>query len=1046
MNEPNFDRALAVIDAQKKSAKADMKQHADKLIQGFDKLDNSHAKRAVWELVQNASDLSENCEVEIDFSNFGFSFSHNGTPFISETLISLIKQVSSKNPDKKEDVGQFGTGFITTHSFGKIINLKSILKEGSFYIDIDNFKIDRYAKNSDELVDKLVIQEKMVYHILREGRVLEFPEIKTTFTYITNYPPDKDNITYAESNLHHYIPIVLGLNDSLKAIKVISSNNVVTYYKKGKEDKIGDIVSIPVLINDFPSKIFCLRTEDKAIQVVLPISENLISKPKDDSVAKLFLFFPLIGTEDWGCNFVIHSKLFAPTEQRDGLHLMSKNEQTQLKEAENRRIIDKATEMIFAFTETSAEAISDPINLTHINFNTTSNSELTNTYYKELKQKWVNKFISLKLVETAVGRETPANTLFLSSKLLIDDEYYESIYSIVSMFWKNKIPNKGIAQKWTEIVNEWNDDSIHFITIELLVDKIQEQGNLLKFDQAILHSLYVYFIKYNDLKLFEDFKLLPNIKNEFVKKGELKLPSNIDKKYIEVADILIPEVPKRYIKSNFSLGLEYSKHNRKNISDDFNTKIYSISKDVSTTKCVDIEFRDGLIALCSIFPTATSQSTRKQIMPKICSFYGINFEEYIIPSIDEEKFDYDYTPFRGLIKIFLYDIVIKGSTNAGWVEQEIAFLKECLSILTQFKDLKDILESIPVFPNQKYILCNQVDLKIEKNFPLADVDKEFLKEIYSNNLQDIKKDLVLNEFTSFIFHTNEQTGLELAGKLELLFKTNGSYEEITKHPNKAVIFQIVQKLTSNKEWSTFFPNLEDKKAIVMMAKISDPNIKDDLFSIIGLEDKEKIGALGELSRNPNLKRIIQLGKAALEEEFKNDADLDFKKKIGVHIENLIREKIKKELHDFSIKILEEQGGQDIVVKMNNVVVYYIEVKSRWDNRNSIIMSNLQIKRAVKQKNNYSLCCVEMCDYYPEDGNSRYEVQDIDLIIERIKVVNDIGIRIEPLISNAMFAEISENNVKLTDEYRALVPQTVVNTGMDLETFVDHLIILLRLSN
>ena len=119
MSITNFDRTLAVDEARKKSARADMKQHADKLIQGFEKLSESHAKRAVWELVQNACDLSDHCEIVIDFSNDQFSFTHNGKPFSSETLISLIKQVSSKTPDKTDDVGQFGTGFITTHSFGK---------------------------------------------------------------------------------------------------------------------------------------------------------------------------------------------------------------------------------------------------------------------------------------------------------------------------------------------------------------------------------------------------------------------------------------------------------------------------------------------------------------------------------------------------------------------------------------------------------------------------------------------------------------------------------------------------------------------------------------------------------------------------------------------------------------------------------------------------------------------------------------------------------------------------------------------------------------
>ena len=58
------------------------------------------------------------------------------------------------------------------------------------------------------------------------------------------------------------------------------------------------------------------------------------------------------------------------------------------------------------------------------------------------------------------------------------------------------------------------------------------------------------------------------------------------------------------------------------------------------------------------------------------------------------------------------------------------------------------------------------------------------------------------------------------------------------------------------------------------------------------------------------------------------------------------------------------------------------------------MSTNQSKKAAKYKDCYSLCCVEMCDYNPDDG-SRYEVNDLNKILDRIKFRNDIGGKIEP---------------------------------------------------
>src|SRR5690554_4115668 len=129
-NKASFNRDDATQRAKDEAVEADLKQHADKLIQGFEKMDNSHAKRAVWELVQNACDLTDHCEITIDFSGDQFRFTHNGALFTSNTLISLVKQVSSKSTENTDEVGQFGTGFITTHSFGKKFTIQSFLEEG----------------------------------------------------------------------------------------------------------------------------------------------------------------------------------------------------------------------------------------------------------------------------------------------------------------------------------------------------------------------------------------------------------------------------------------------------------------------------------------------------------------------------------------------------------------------------------------------------------------------------------------------------------------------------------------------------------------------------------------------------------------------------------------------------------------------------------------------------------------------------------------------------------------------------------------------------
>jgi hypothetical protein len=142
----------------------------------------------------------------------------------------------------------------------------------------------------------------------------------------------------------------------------------------------------------------------------------------------------------------------------------------------------------------------------------------------------------------------------------------------------------------------------------------------------------------------------------------------------------------------------------------------------------------------------------------------------------------------------------------------------------------------------------------------------------------------------------------------------------------------------------------------------------------------------------------------------------------------VREKIGNDLTDFEIKVEEQQGGQDIVVRRSNEIIYYIEVKSRWDNRNSITMSPLQMKNAVENQLKYSLCCVEMSNYKAGEED-RYNVSDINDILERITILPDIGGKIEPILTGILAVKDIENEISLTGDYRGVIPQPIVKQGM-----------------
>lgn len=88
--------------AERQDRMLDLLQHCSKISTGIDNLASNSGDRAIWELVQNAKDLSEECYICMQLTKDRFVFKHKGIPFNYETLTSLIKQVSSSEKQFRE--------------------------------------------------------------------------------------------------------------------------------------------------------------------------------------------------------------------------------------------------------------------------------------------------------------------------------------------------------------------------------------------------------------------------------------------------------------------------------------------------------------------------------------------------------------------------------------------------------------------------------------------------------------------------------------------------------------------------------------------------------------------------------------------------------------------------------------------------------------------------------------------------------------------------------------------------------------------------------
>ncbi|WDF77024.1 hypothetical protein PQ469_24375 [Mucilaginibacter sp. KACC 22773] len=229
---------------------------------------------------------------------------------------------------------------------------------------------------------------------------------------------------------------------------------------------------------------------------------------------------------------------------------------------------------------------------------------------------------------------------------------------------------------------------------------------------------------------------------------------------------------------------------------------------------------------------------------------------------------------------------------------------------------------------------------------------------------------------------------------------------------------------------------------MMLSIVTNESTKDDIFSIVILEENQ-LKALGKIIKRPNFEDILNKAIDAIRLEKERDSDWEHKYKIGTYIEDKIRLKLGTELSekiniDKGKKLEAEdiQGGQDIVISFNGDPLYYIEVKSRWDSRSSVSMSKLQLEKASKNIEIYSLISVDVTKYNGE--GDRYQLSEAE-IIPLIKVLNGLGSEIFPLIENNLIAESDVSSaVKLID-FRGIINQDTIKNGFEFDFFVDDLV-------
>lgn len=1018
-------------DARREEIRQNVKSHCTKIRDGIRNNGSTSGKRAIWELFQNARDLSESAVVKITLTEDEFVFAHQGEAFTYDSLCSLVKQVSSREKEDDISIGQYGTGFLTTHKFGRKITIKGSMMISDIpkvYVDIPNFVIDRDNFNDipafiEDMTEQIGNVEKLM-----DAEQMNIPREWTELHYELN----DERYSVAANAIEEAIrlmPYVLTFNDRIGCCTILYKGSKISFAKEDRGTNIEGLKCKRIIksVDERRENIDCyfLELNGGESRILLPLkSETEVCS--FGNVPRLFVHFPLIGANHFNVGFLFHSHRFTPEEKRDNIIVPKDNDATEQIATENKAVLDEMTQYLWSFLEAHIDSWHGAIKMAAINIKDSGYAELkTEDYYKGIKKAWVEEFQKLKLIEIDDNKYSmddkghplvlePSLELFLTAHQ--EKDYLDVIYPYARD--ASLIPCKEELLKWSQIIGEWNKDRTeNFLSLETIVKYVSRKKGDRLFDMLTM------LVDAEATAFFEKYELLPNREGNLKKRDDLRDARAIPDKLYELVKALDAGICEKMVNAKYQDLIKLTPYNRQNLREELNgivkAKENECWRDADTPQPYDGTFERSLIRLCSAFTTQNGDSKRNKLMPIICRFEGIeDYEEIYIPAAEDDQtgFDMYRQVFVSLVENQMMKIEKQDET---WVKTNISELVDFVDY-ARGDDYKTFCTQYAIYPDLNGQLHEPEGLKKNQNVNAK------LFELYESVIgEDLRTKCVDSRFEGFYpkyaeedyQYTSESVAKEIQNKLSA-----DQYQD-------TILLDIIdlteQDNSEGLRWRILFKDIyeqresiryhlgsdDERKAINRMLKRKNPRLMTRMADVSERNDSDVV--------------LSKIEEAITQYEHERHI-----KMLGDYIEKNVQRFVEEALSDEGIEVTNEQGGQDLILSKVGFENYYIEIKSRWVDREQAIMSAMQFARAVENPTRYALISAQMWNFEQQraiDGEllTLEEMKPLMRVCDNIgKLVTDLKQRVDEAFKGG------EEDIRISGSYDVRVPQKVFGKGFD----------------
>ena len=418
------------------------------------------SSRWIWELLQNARDAaagkSTSLTASVEHQEGELTFLHNGSGFTCDQISRLIYHGSTKF-ELEGTIGQFGSGFLTTHLLSSKIDVSGFLNDGQSF----KFRLERETRSIQSLVALMDKAWKNFNPSNNPLTVAMPPGFTTRFAY-----PIGGNAVEAVkqgiATLKQCAPFVVVFNPEFSAVNIKSISGSASFKVMERKPLDQNGMQLVTVAETFDNETQRERKYLLAAGEKSTVTFSLESGGSDNvclpagKTPRLFLGFPLVGTENFSFPAVINSFRFAPTEHRNGVYLGQSSNQANI---DNQEAVEEALDLLVRLLGFAAASNWKNVPLLAEIPDIQNQDWLNSDWLRErLSESLIPAIRQTPAVLSENGAIPPVESKVPFTAASAGDAGVEALWNLVNGLTelRQKLPSRNEAIGWRNAVESWS--------------------------------------------------------------------------------------------------------------------------------------------------------------------------------------------------------------------------------------------------------------------------------------------------------------------------------------------------------------------------------------------------------------------------------------------------------------------------------------------------------------------------------------------------------------------------------------------------------------